>query len=51
MTGLSKERNSIRLYDKLLYWWAYFWVSIDHKIDEYQDYRANIRWIKRNGRY
>lgn len=26
------------------------WITIDHKIDEYQDHRANIRWIKENSR-
>jgi hypothetical protein len=46
----SNERISIKLYDKALYWYIYMWITIDHKIDQYQDYRANLRWIRKNGK-
>jgi hypothetical protein len=48
MTDSSNERNSIKLYDKALYWYLYFWLWVDYRTDQYQDYRANIRWMKNN---
>lgn len=53
LTALSNRKEKIitKLYDKLLYWYLYAWIVIDHKVDEYQEHRANLRWIRKNGPY
>lgn len=35
----------------MLYWYLYMWIFIDHKIDQFHDYRANLKWIKKHGPY
>lgn len=27
------------------------WIVIDHKLDDFADFRANVHWIKKNGPY
>ena len=40
-----------KLYDKALYIYLYTWIWIDQKIDQFIDFRANVKWIKKHGTY
>lgn len=40
-----------KLYDALLFTYLYVWIVIDQKIDQFVDFRANVKWIRKNGPY
>jgi hypothetical protein len=38
-----------KLYDKLLYAYCYLEVSFWAKVDDFNDFRRNVNWIRKNG--
>ena len=40
-----------KIYDKMLYVYCYVDIYFNQKIDQWLDYRANVKWIKENGPY
>lgn len=40
-----------KLYDKALYVYAYVEIYFNQKVDQWVNYRANVRWIKKHGPY
>lgn len=39
------------IYDKALYTYSYVDIIINQTIDRFVDYRANVKWVRKNGPY